>query len=89
MNVPDFRFHDLRHTAASWMRMKDADIHTVALILGHKEFANGGAVSASQPCLPFGAVKLLDGAYAEPSEVAPKEASGEPKIDQVRTLSLP
>ena len=26
----DFRFHDLRHTAASWMRMAGADIHTVA-----------------------------------------------------------
>jgi integrase len=30
VGVADFRFHDLRHTAASWMRMKGADIHTVA-----------------------------------------------------------
>jgi integrase len=35
--IEDFRFHDLRHTAASWMRMHGADIHTVAQILGHKD----------------------------------------------------
>jgi len=26
----------IRHTAASWMRMSGADIHTVAELLGHK-----------------------------------------------------
>jgi len=36
-SISDFRFHDLRHTAASWMRMNGADIHTVALVLGHKD----------------------------------------------------
>lgn len=35
--IEDFRFHDLRHTAASWMRMKGADTHTVAHLLGHKD----------------------------------------------------
>ena len=35
-NVDDFRFHDLRHTAASGLRMAGADIHTVAQLLGHK-----------------------------------------------------
>jgi len=35
--IEDFTFHDLRHTAASWLRMTGADIHSVATLLGHKD----------------------------------------------------
>jgi integrase len=35
LGIVDFRFHDLRDTAASWLRMTGADIHTVAQLLGH------------------------------------------------------
>ena len=57
VKIADFHFHDLRHTAASWMRMKGADIHTVALLLGHKDLRMALATSISprrQPgCSPL------------------------------------
>ena len=68
VNISDFRFHDLRHTAASWMRMKGADIHTVALILGHKDLRMAARYQHLSPAFLSDAVKLLDGAYAESPE---------------------
>ena len=65
VNVSDFRFHDLRHTAASWVRMKGADIHTVALILGHKDLRMAARYQHLSPAFLSDSVKLLDGAYAE------------------------
>jgi integrase len=68
VKISDFSFHDLRHTAASWMRMKGADIHTVALILGHKDLRMAARYQHLSPAFLSDAVKLLDGAYAETTE---------------------
>jgi len=68
VNISDFRFHDLRHTAASWMRMNGADIHTVALILGHKDLRMAARYQHLSPAFLSDSVMLLDGAFAEPSE---------------------
>jgi integrase len=35
-NIPDFRFHDLRHSAASYLAMNGASMAEIAEILGHK-----------------------------------------------------
>jgi integrase len=35
-NIEDFRFHDLRHTAASYLAMNGASLLEIADILGHK-----------------------------------------------------
>lgn len=37
--IPDFRFHDLRHSAASYLAMSGASLLDIAAILGHKTLA--------------------------------------------------
>ncbi|QDP03020.1 site-specific integrase [Thalassotalea sp. PS06] len=36
--ITNFRFHDLRHTAASYLAMNGASLIEIADILGHKSF---------------------------------------------------
>jgi integrase len=93
VNVSDFRFHDLRHTAASWMRMKGADIHTVALILGHKDLRMAARYQHLSPAFLSDAVKLLDGAYAEspatPEVESPENAENGASSCSIVTTALP
>ena len=37
--ITDFHFHDLRHTAASYLAMNGASLHEIAEVLGHKTLA--------------------------------------------------
>lgn len=64
--ISDFRFHDLRHTAASWLRMNGADIHTVAQLLGHKDLRMAARYQHLSPSFLGEAVAKLDAAYALP-----------------------
>jgi integrase len=75
MKIADFRFHDLRHTAASWLRMKGADIHTVAQLLGHKDLRMAARYQHLSPAFLADAVRSLDGVFGDlryPSVTASK-----------------
>jgi integrase len=74
--VQDFRFHDLRHTAASWLRMQGADIHTVAQILGHKDLRMAARYQHLSPAFMADAVGRLEtlfGAERHHSVTEPKQ----------------
>jgi integrase len=60
VGILDFRFHDLRHTAASWLRMSGADIHTVAQLLGHKDLRMAIRYQHLSPSFLADAVTKLD-----------------------------
>lgn len=58
--ISDFRWHDLRHLAASWMRLQGADIHTVAQLLGHKDLRMAIRYQHLQPAMLSEAVNNID-----------------------------
>jgi len=65
LKIVDFRFHDLRHTAASWLRMSGADIHTVAQLLGHKDLRMAARYQHLSPAFLADAVSKLDVVFGD------------------------
>ena len=69
LEVEDFHFHDLRHTAASWLRMQGADIHTVAQLLGHKDLRMAARYQHLSGEFLGAAVGRLDALFGEPKQL--------------------
>jgi integrase len=77
LGIVDFRFHDLRHTAASWMRMGGADIHTVAELLGHKDLRTAKRYQHLSPAFLAEAVGKLDAVFGANDGAKGGENGGE------------
>jgi integrase len=93
-DIEDFRFHDLRHTAASWLRMRGVDIHTVAQLLGHKDLRMAARYQHLSPTFLSEAVKKLDEIFGEKPGAAVTEAQSSTAIvtvasPRVRALEEP
>lgn len=62
-SIEDFHLHDLRHTAASWMRMGGADLQDVAAVLGHRTLRMSARYAHLSPKHLSGVVRTLDAAF--------------------------
>lgn len=81
VGIEDFRLHDLRHTAASWLRMQGADIHTVAQLLGHKDLRMAARYQHLSPAFLAEAVAKLDTAY----QLTANAESGESQLSNAQS----
>ena len=59
--IKDFRFHDLRHTAASWMVQGGVDIYSVQKILGHSHVRTTQRYAHQSPEYLEEQIGILDG----------------------------
>jgi len=89
LEIHDFRFHDLRHTAASWLRMSGADIHTVAQLLGHKDLRMAARYQHLSPAFLGEAVNRLDGVFGIPGSEPALDGPHRRYQDATRILSEP
>lgn len=71
-----FRFHDLRHTYASWTMQRGASLPALQAILGHATLAMTMRYSHLAPAHLRATVALLDGAMVPPARAQETADSG-------------
>jgi integrase len=79
IGIADFRLHDLRHTAASWLRMSGADLQDVAKLLGHRDVRMTNRYAHLSGDHLSAAVNRLDAVFAPP-QLACGQKSGHDEV---------
>jgi len=77
--LQDFRFHDLRHTAASHMIMRGASLKDVQELLGHADIKMTMRYAHLSPAHLRATVDRLDGITPAPS-AAPVQHTAQRKV---------
>jgi integrase len=70
--IENFRFHDLRHTCASWLAMAGVPLLAIKEILGHKDIRMTLRYAHLAPDQRVDAVKMLDDFISKPSKTVSK-----------------
>jgi integrase len=77
--ISDFRFHDLRHHAASYLAMAGVDIKTIQEILGHRTLAMTMRYAHLSPDHKLRAIRVLDRQMDAFADTPPEGRAGSEK----------
>ena len=87
--LEDFRFHDLRHTFASWAIQRGATLPELKDLLGHSSLAMVMRYAHLSPAFLSAEVSLLDPPLSPSPSTAPSPEKGNKRKGKKRAKRLP